>query len=66
MINLLPPDVKQTISYGRHNTKLLRWSIALILAIAGVGAVCVAGTFYINQSANSYSAQVDKGQAKGK
>src|SRR5882762_7669621 len=63
MINLLPPDVKQTIAYARHNTKLLKWSFALIAGIAGIGVVVVFGLVYINQSINSYAAQVEKGQA---
>jgi Tfp pilus assembly protein PilN len=63
MINLLPPDVKQAIAYGRHNTKLLRWSFALICSIAGVALVAALGLFYINRSITAYASQVDKGQA---
>lgn len=64
MINLLPPDVKQTFTYGRHNTKLLRWAVAFLVGIAGVGVVITSGLFYINQSIKSYSSQVDKGQVE--
>lgn len=64
MINLLPPDVKQTIGYGRHNTKLLRWSFALISGIAGVALVVAFGLFYVNRAIIAYAAQVDKGQTE--
>ncbi len=50
MINLLPPQVKQEITYGRRNSILLRWVIAVTLVIAGIGVMTVFGLFYINQN----------------
>lgn len=60
MINLLPPDVKQNISYARQNTKLAHWSLALLAGMAGTGIVVLFGLFYLNQSIRSYSSQIDK------
>jgi len=62
MINLLPPDVKQNIAYARHNTKLLRWSVALLIGIAGVGIVVIFGLFYMHQSINAYATQRQRTQ----
>lgn len=50
MINLLPPQIKQEITYGRRNSILLRWVIAVTLVIAGIGVMSIFGLFYINQN----------------
>lgn len=60
MINLLPPDVKQNISYARQNTKLAHWSLALLAGVGGTCIVVLFGLFYINQSLRSYSSQINK------
>jgi len=60
MINLLPPDIKQNISYARQNTKLAHWVLACLIGISGTGLVVVFGLFYINQSVRSYTSQIDK------
>lgn len=62
MINLLPPEAKQNIAYARHNTKLLRWSLALLVGIAGIGVVVIFGQFYIHQSINAYATQQQRTQ----
>jgi Tfp pilus assembly protein PilN len=64
MINLLPPDVKQNITYGRHNTKLVSWSLALLIGIVGTAVIVLFGLFYINQSSHSYATQVQKTKAE--
>lgn len=53
MINLLPPNVKQEITYGRRNNVLIRWIIAVILVIVGIGIMTVFGLVYINQNVKS-------------
>lgn len=62
MINLLPPDVKQNITYARRNTQLLRWSIILLLSIVSVFGFVGAGTLYMNSSIKTIGAQVASGQ----
>jgi Tfp pilus assembly protein PilN len=64
MINLLPADAKQNITYARHNTKLLHWAIVLLIGIAGTAIIVVIGLFYITQSTNSYATQVEKTTAE--
>lgn len=58
MINLLPPSVKENYIYGRRNTSLRRWSIALVFGLVGVAVVTVSGLFFMEQSIASYSNQV--------
>jgi hypothetical protein len=56
MINLIPSHVKEDIVYGRRNRLVLRWIIAVLLVIAGVGLMTVFGQFYINKNVHSLEA----------
>jgi len=62
MINLLPSDIRQNYVYARRNTSLFRWSLLLLLSIAGVGVIVAGGLFYINKSINDYTANNAKAQ----
>lgn len=59
MINLLPPETRENILFARRNTKLLRWSMALLMGAAGIVVVNVFGLFYIDQNTQNISQQVD-------
>lgn len=63
MINLLPPDVKQAIIYGRRNRQLAKWTGATLGGIAGIGLVIAAGLVYINLQTNAYAKQVERAKA---
>lgn len=58
MINLLPPEIKESYHYARRNTRLIRWVFAFSFAIAGLAVVSVGGIFYLNQTAESVQKQV--------
>jgi Tfp pilus assembly protein PilN len=58
MINLLPPDLKDQYLYGRRNTSMRRWAVALTFGLVGVALVTVSGLFYMEQSIKNYSEQV--------
>lgn len=60
MINLLPTDIKKNMSFARRNIRLARWSVALLVGIAGIWLIVAFGLFYLNRSTNSYSQQVAK------
>jgi len=62
MINLLPPETREGILFARRNTKLLRWSMALLMGAAGVVVVIVFGLFYIDQNTKNISRQVEIGR----
>lgn len=64
MINLLPPDTRANYMYARRNTRLLRWITGLSLGIAGMAVVTGLGMLYINQSINSYQAQIAAGEER--
>lgn len=61
MINLLPPDVKENIIYGRRNTQLRRWCTALLLSVVAIGIIVAAGQVYMQQSIHTYAQQVEQG-----
>ena len=50
MINLLPPEIKQEIAFGRKNEKLVRWVTAVVIVIAGIGLLSLFGQFYITKN----------------
>jgi Tfp pilus assembly protein PilN len=58
MINLLPTDQKQAISYARKNTHLRRWVFVLLFALVGVCFVIIAGLWYINAATKNLENQV--------
>lgn len=62
MINLLPPDAKESVLYARRNTLLVRWLAAIIVGLIGVVITVAAGQYYLNQSAKSYATDVEKTQ----
>jgi hypothetical protein len=62
MINLLPSDFRENIMYARRNTKLLRWSFALLAGISGILLVVAFGYFYIDQNTKNVSKQVSLAQ----
>ncbi len=58
MINLLPTDIKQDITYARRNTQLRRWILACVVALAGIGIIIAGGMLYMQQSIKNVSGQV--------
>lgn len=62
MINLLPPDLKQQFIYGRRNTVLRQWAIALACGLLGVCVVTFAGLFIMEKSIVSYRGKVSGSQ----
>ena len=59
MINLLPNETKQSISYARRNTALRKWIIASIVGVLGILVIVAAGQLFIARSTTSWQKQVD-------
>jgi Tfp pilus assembly protein PilN len=59
MINLLPPELKDQYIYGRRNTVLRRWALAMGFGIAGVAVVTFTGLFFMEKSIVTYRGQVN-------
>ncbi len=57
MINLLPPDTKQEISYARRNSRLLRWGVILFCSVVSAWLIVFGGIFYTQNSIQSYVRQ---------
>jgi Tfp pilus assembly protein PilN len=62
MINLLPPDMKRDMHYGRRDMILLHWIFACLVALAGVGLIVGAGFFYLQHSISNQTASLKQSQ----
>lgn len=62
MINLLPPEVKDSYRYAYRNLHLLRWIIALTLGLAGLCAISTAGLIFMKQTSQTYSGQIARAE----
>lgn len=58
MINLLPPETKETYRYARRNRTLLRWTTACVLSIAGGALLAGGGYLYLNKSISDTNQQI--------
>jgi Tfp pilus assembly protein PilN len=63
MINLLPPELKESYHYAHRNVRLLRWVLALGLSLIGLVAVSTAGVVYMHQAEQTYLQQIASAQA---
>jgi Tfp pilus assembly protein PilN len=59
MINLLPPQTKNTYRYARHNRKLLHWIIACALSLTGGLLLAGGGYLYLNRAITDTNKQID-------
>lgn len=64
MINLLPPHVKNSYRFARHNQALRHWIVALALILVGLGLIGSYGLLTIHESAKHFQDQVAAGQAE--
>ncbi len=62
MVNLLPPDTKDSYRYARRNVLLRKWVMLFAAALIGLGLIGTFGLFTIQQSANHYNQQIDASQ----
>lgn len=58
MINLLPPEIKQSYRYARRNRLLVRWAVFFVLAIFGVAVITASGLLVMNNSIDSYKTSI--------
>ena len=58
MINLLPPELKQSYRYAYRNVSLVRWVIAFGLGFIGLAVISIAGLVYMQQATQTYATQV--------
>jgi Tfp pilus assembly protein PilN len=57
---MLPPAYKENIVYARRNRSLLKWSVALIIALAVMGLIIAGGYIFMDQSIKRQSAQSEE------
>jgi hypothetical protein len=59
MINLLPPELKETYRYGKRNRVLAHWVIVIVLCWAGGIALTMGGYLYLNRTIANTSQQIN-------
>lgn len=59
MINLLPGDYKEDISYARRNTVIRKWIILSLASLAGIGIIVAGGWLYMQQSIDNLDKQLN-------
>lgn len=62
MINLLPPDLKETYRYGRRNRTLARWLTTTALCLVGAIVLTTGGYIYLNHNISNTNQQVAASQ----
>jgi len=60
MINLMPPDAKSAITYGRNNTHLIHWTFGCLIIIVAMAATVVFGGIYIDNSKHNLAASIEQ------
>lgn len=58
MINLLPPELKESYHYAARNVQLVRWAIICTLSFVGLALISTAGLIVIQQTTLSYDDQI--------
>lgn len=63
MINLLPPDIKQSYRYAERNVSLLNWVMAATLSLIGIGIIGTYGWLAMRQNILQSDQQASTTQA---
>lgn len=58
MINLLPPDVKTSLTYARRNNLLIRYMVGMSFGIICVIIVVIGGWLYLQQETNAHKKSI--------
>jgi hypothetical protein len=61
MINLLPPEYKETYRYGRLNRKLAHWIAICVLCLCGGLVITDGGYLYLSRSITTTYQQINEG-----
>lgn len=64
MINLLPPELRDSYRYGRRNVTLRRWVITGLVALLGVGLLGTYGLVTFKRSTDDYSRQISTAKSQ--
>lgn len=62
MINLLPPEMKQTYHYARRNYHLLHWLVVAFAGLVGSLLLTAGGAVFLRSQTQNYQAQADTTQ----
>lgn len=62
MINLLPPEQKESIRYARHNTRLRRWMLTMGISLVATAGIVAFGQLYLAQAIHANQKQLAQTQ----
>ena len=62
MINLLPPELRESYRYARRNTMLRSWVVVALISLVGLGALGTFGLLSLHQESVTYSRRVTAAQ----
>jgi Tfp pilus assembly protein PilN len=63
MINLLPSDMKTSLAFAHHNTKLIKIIIGLGIGTIGIILILAVGYLYLQQEVNSAKTSIKDSEA---
>lgn len=64
MINLLPPQTKQDMFYGRRNIILRHWVFAFLVALAGACLIIGTGYLYLQRSIDNQTKLIEESKQR--
>lgn len=59
MINLIPPDKRQSIRFGRLNTRLAGWLNSALFVFVGLAIITGGSLFYLRQDSSNLQESID-------
>jgi Tfp pilus assembly protein PilN len=62
VINLMPPELKETYRYGRRNRALAHWLTIMVFCLIGAMLLTGGGYLYLNRSINNTNQQLAESQ----
>lgn len=57
MINLLPPELKESYRYAHRNVYLVRWLVICLVCLVGLAGISTFGLIYVHQATQDYARQ---------
>ncbi|MDB5168926.1 MAG: hypothetical protein JWO41_282 [Candidatus Saccharibacteria bacterium] len=64
MLNLMPPELKDSYGYARRNVMLRKWASTLFFSLLGLVLIVTFGLVTMEASIKDYSRQVSQAQAQ--
>lgn len=64
MINLIPPDYKQSITYARRNSQLISLMIGILIILCGAIVITGGSLFYLRQNTSTIQRSISESKGR--